>query len=220
MKLPSPLNRAMIARVSNELAQKSKTAEIALPDSKGGETPKQLQTYRTDIYTYFTESTSETQLLYSAENWVKIKLALQTAGPVAVGTIASLAPVLSGHGILLDPDAEPFEAFLPKGTRFYITSETVNRISVTIEPVPWLEQIDLDNIASQNGTRNAVISIGRDIVNALGNLLQGKVPEPAAARVTTPALMPGRAPPPPTIGRIPTLPLLGRIPRLTGLRRR
>jgi hypothetical protein len=168
---PPAINRGTITRVATELSATRKDVDRAMPDSKGSETPKQLQTYRTEIYSYFTESTSETQLLYSAENWVKIKLALQTAGPVAVGTVASLAPALSGRGILLDPDV-PFEAFLAKGTRFYITSETVNRVNVTIEPVPWLEQIDEDSVNAQNGVRKAVMDIGHSIVNAV-NALRG-----------------------------------------------
>jgi hypothetical protein len=165
------MNRGVIARVATEIASTSKEVARALPDSKGNETTKQLQTYRTEIYSYFTEASSETQLMYSAENWVKIKLTLQTAGPVSVGTSASIVPAISGRGILLDTGV-PFETNLAKGTRFYVTSETVNRINVTIEPIPWLEQIDEDAISSQGAVRKAVMDIGHSIVNAV-NALRG-----------------------------------------------
>lgn len=181
---------SLVSSVANSIAASNKEASRALPDSKGGETAKQLQTYRTEIYSYFTESSTETQLLYSAENWVRIKLALQTAGPVAIGTSATLTPVLSGRGILLDPDV-PFEAYLAKGTRFYITSETVNRVNITIEPVPWLEQIDLDSIASQNGVRAAVMAIGSSIVNAISALRGAAKIASSAGKTTLPPCPPG-----------------------------
>jgi hypothetical protein len=133
---------------------------------------------------------------------VRIKLALQTAGPVSVGTSASLAPALSGRGILLDPDV-PFEAYLAKGTRFYITSETVNRVNVTIEPVPWLEQLDIDTVTTQTGVRNAVVAIGERIVDAVNALRSG---------ISTPSSGPAT---PAT--RLPPLPPLREVPRLTGM---
>jgi hypothetical protein len=95
----------------------------------------------TDIYTYFTRSTGENELLYSAEMWVKMTLVLETAGPVAVGTRESVIPVLSGKGILLDPDGEPAVFSIPKGDRIFISAESINRVQVFIEPIPWLEQI-------------------------------------------------------------------------------
>jgi hypothetical protein len=151
------------------LARTSKIADIALPDSKGGETPKTLQTYRTEIYSYFTTPTDTSELMYSAENWVRIKLTLETAGPVAVGTSEQISPVLSGKGRLLNTDVE-FEAYLAKGTRFYITSQTVNRISVTIEPVPWFEQISNEIIETAALVAKASRTAGESIVNAIFRL--------------------------------------------------
>ncbi len=142
------MNPTFIQRVAQTVGARNKEKSRALPDSKGGETPKQLQTYRTEVFSYFTQPSLESALLYSAENWVVLKLFLETAGPVAVGTAASIVPVLSGHGILLDTDEE-YVVTLSKGTRFYIASETINRVSVTIEPIPWLEQIDKDNCEGQ-----------------------------------------------------------------------
>ena len=161
--------RSIVAAVSRTLASTSKEAARALPDSKGGETAKQLQTYRTEIYTYFTVPDGDTQLLYSAENWVRIKLTLETAGPVAVGQSATLNPVLSGRGRLLDTDVE-FEAYLPKGTRLFVVSESVNRISVTIEPVPWLEQLANQQESTTAQIVGAIHSVGAAIVAAIGAL--------------------------------------------------
>lgn len=199
MRLPQ-LSRGLIAKVSADLTAKNKDMSRALPSSKGGETPKQLQTYRTDIYTYFTE-VGGSRLLYSAENWVRIKLKLKTAGPVAIGTSAEITPVLSGHGILLDTNVD-YEAYLAKGTRVFIASESVNRVNITIEPVPWLEQLDNDTIASQDGVKAAVMSIGSAIVAAVNAIRGGKpiesstgrqaeqtpTPSPAAARLLAPGL--------------------------------
>lgn len=179
-------------------------ADRMLPSSKGSETPQQLQTYTTDIFSYFTVSSNETQLLYSAENWVRIKLTLQTAGPVAVGTKQDIAPVLSGHGVLLDTDI-PYEAFLAKGTRFYITSQTVNRVNVQIEPIPWLEQLDEDNVRVQGGVREMVRSSALAIVNAINTLRGAGAPTSSSGR--TAAEMPSAAVPD---GR-------RMIPRLTGV---
>lgn len=95
----------------------------------------------TDIYTYFTKPTGESELLYSAESWVKIELALETAGPVSVGTRESVVPVLSGKGILLESDGEPIEFVMPRGNRLFIASESINRVKVIIEPIPWFEQL-------------------------------------------------------------------------------
>ncbi len=96
---------------------------------------------KTDIYTYFTVPTGITELLYSAESWMRVELVLETAGPVAVSTRDSVTPVLSGKGILLEPDGEPIEFIMPKGNRLFIAAESFNRVKVIIEPIPWLEQI-------------------------------------------------------------------------------
>lgn len=149
MKATAPQNLAALAQQSKEIAR-------AIPNAKGGEQPR-LQTYRTEIYSYFTKPTTDAVLLYSAENWVRVKLELKTAGPVAVGTAQQIAPVLSGKGILLGTN-ESYEANLARGTRLFIISSSINRVSVTIEPVPWLEQIDEDIRRASGATREIVTS--------------------------------------------------------------
>jgi hypothetical protein len=187
--------RGAIAQVARELAGKSKEAARALPDSKGGETAKQLQTYRTEIYTYFTRANGQTELIYSAENWVRIKLQLETAGPVAIGTSANLEPVLSGRGLLLDT-SEEFEANLPKGTRVYIISETINRVSVTIEPIPWLEQISAEATHGYSTIGNRIASAAQLIVDAVGAIRSAAGPATQSNKGTTAAQLPSLAPAP------------------------
>ncbi len=96
---------------------------------------------QTDIYTYFTKADGVTQLLYSAQRWTRIELALETAGPVSIGTRETVMPVLSGQGIILRPTSDWTDFVLPKGDRLFIAAETVNRVKVIVEPIPWQEQI-------------------------------------------------------------------------------
>ncbi len=90
---------------------------------------------KTRMYTYFTSAT-ETKLLYSAEGWVKARLILETAGPVAVGMDQNITPVLSGKGILLPINVE-VEFYLSKGDRIFIAAEAINRVRFIIEPTPY-----------------------------------------------------------------------------------
>ena len=82
-----------------------------------------------------------TPILYNGDRtWAKVTLTLETAGPVAVGTDAVLEPIFSGKGQLLLTDV-PMTFTIGKGSRIYVLATALNRIKVTIEPLPWLEQI-------------------------------------------------------------------------------
>ncbi len=98
---------------------------------------------RTQIYTRFTKANGVTELLYSPENWIRIRLTLETAGPVAVGTSNNLSPVLTGRGILLLVNEE-IDFVIAKGDKVYIVADTINRVKVIIEPIPWLQQLTFD----------------------------------------------------------------------------
>lgn len=92
---------------------------------------------KTEIYTIVTDGTGITRLVHTANTWVKIRLRLENAGSVVVGTRQEIAPVASGRGILLTVNEdEVFE--LNKGERLYIASETVNRVKTFISPIPYL----------------------------------------------------------------------------------
>ncbi len=199
MALPPSVMKNTIAAVAANLASTSKEAARALPLAKGGETPLALQAYRTEVYSYFTSASGQTELIYSAENWVRIKLTLETAGPVSVGTSAELSPVLGGRGRLLDTAVE-FEVYLARGSRFYVISDSINRLSVTIEPVPWLEQLAGDMVTALSSVAQTVANIGAGIVNAV------RATRPATSSSgNTAADLP--CPPPPR----------GLFPRLTSL---
>lgn len=138
------------SRVAGEIAR-------ALPDSKGAEIPKDLQRWRASAYDIFTTTVGQSVNFYSADQWVRMKLVLETAGPVAIGLGNSdILPVLSGKGRLLDVSQE-WEVYLPKGARVYYAASSVNRVGVTIEPVPWLEQISMQ-ISAVAGAVSSVLS--------------------------------------------------------------
>ena len=208
-RFPLPFLPGLAGKVATALGAPNKEMARATPSSKGGETPGQLQTYRTEIYTYFTEPGPE-RLLYSAENWVRLKLTLQTAGPVAVGTRADLTPTLSGKGVLLDTDV-PFEVYLSKGARFYVASGSVNRVTVTVEPIPWLEQLSGQISALGGALAQAAQSIVAGIVAGITSGLKGagasaaarEAALPPAAKVAMPAIAPGPRLPP----RLPSRPI-------------
>ena len=96
---------------------------------------------RTYAQTYFTKVSNETAILYNGDRqWARVTLELETAGPVVVGTQQKITPVLSGKGMLLVTN-EPKTLTIAKGTRLYIASTSINRVTVQVEPLPWLEQI-------------------------------------------------------------------------------
>ncbi len=99
--------------------------------------------HNTEIFTYFTRPAAGTQLLYSAENWVRARLMLETAGFVDIATNRqNITPVGSGKGIQLPLNVE-ITFHLSKSNRIYIASTTVNSVRFIIEPIPWQEQIAL-----------------------------------------------------------------------------
>jgi hypothetical protein len=92
-------------------------------------------------FTYITKADGQTCVLYNGDRrWANVTLNLETAGPVAVGDKANLTGVTSGVGILLVTD-EPRTFRIGKGTRIYIAATAVSRVSVAIEPIPWLEEM-------------------------------------------------------------------------------
>lgn len=109
---------------------------------------------KTRMYTYFTEA-GETKLLYSAETWVKARLILEDAGPVAIGTDQNITPVLSGKGIVL-PTGVEVEFYISRGDRIFIAAEAVNRVRFIIDPIPFLGSIQmaLDAIVNLIGRKS------------------------------------------------------------------
>ena len=107
------------------------------------------------IYTLFTKA-GETRLVYSATTWVQIRLMLENAGPVAVGTRQQIGPALSGKGILLRTN-EWVDFVLAKGDRLFMIAEGVNRVKFVCEQIPWQEQL----LSAQRVTTSAVHGVKR-----------------------------------------------------------
>jgi len=96
----------------------------------------------TEIYTFFARLPTDGQLatIYNGDRqYAQVILTLETAGPVAVSTKQQILPVLSGKGQLLETGV-PLSFVLAKGNRLYVATSSLNRIKVTVQPPPWLEQ--------------------------------------------------------------------------------
>lgn len=96
----------------------------------------------TEMYTFFARPVTDGRfvVLYNGDRqFAQVILTLETAGPVAVSTKQQIDPVLSGKGELLETGV-PLSFFLAKGNRVYVATTSINRIKVTIQPLPWLEQ--------------------------------------------------------------------------------
>lgn len=137
----------------------------------------------TDIFTYFTDTTGKSRLLYSAESWVHIRVRLETAGPVSIGTRESVSPVLSGKGILLTT-GEDEKWILPKGDRVFIAAESVNRVKWSVQPIAYGDQFN-------------VISQIRDAANRMIRAVTGlrKRSAPKAINPAKPPCPPALKPP-------------------------
>jgi hypothetical protein len=97
----------------------------------------------TAISTFFARPTTDGQLavIYNGDRqYAQVVLTLETAGPVAVSTKQQILPVLSGKGQLLETGV-PLTFTLAKGNRLWVATTSLNRIKVTVQPLPWLEQI-------------------------------------------------------------------------------
>ncbi len=112
---------------------------------------------RLQVYTYFTKIPQPGEpppILYNGDRlWARVTLTLETAGPVAVGQASGITPVLSGKGQLLDT-GEPMHFDVAKGSKLYIAATAPNRVKVSIQPLPWMEQI----VALLGGTAQKVIA--------------------------------------------------------------
>lgn len=99
---------------------------------------------RLQVSTYFTKVPVDGEppaVLYNGDRlWTRVRVMLETAGPVAVGQSSDLFPVLSGKGQLLTTGV-PMEFDVAKGNKLYIAAQSVNRVKLTVLPYPWLETI-------------------------------------------------------------------------------
>lgn len=137
MKTTPPKRPGPMSKIDQTSLGNRGIASAPAPDPSHGQN-------RPSITTYFTKVPvvgEQTPVLYSGDRlWSRVTLTLETAGPVAVGQMAQIAPVLSGKGQLLATGV-PTSFDIPKGSKLYIAATAVNRIKVSIQSLPWLEQI-------------------------------------------------------------------------------
>ena len=108
-----------------------------------------------EVYTYFARPAADgtAAILYNGDRQhAQVTLTLETAGPVIVGTKQQLYPVTSGKGARLETGV-PTTFYISKTNRIWVATSSLNRVSVTVQPVPWLEQITglLTSIVSSIG---------------------------------------------------------------------
>lgn len=146
---PPPMSKPRVGNATVISKASSSKIDPVLMDRQiaTGQAPKPTQGWdqKTDAYTFFTKAPIVGQagpdIIYNADRlWATVVLLLETAGPVAWGTKSQITPVLSGKGILLQTGV-PTRITVGKGSRIYVAATTVNRVSVLVEPLPWLEQI-------------------------------------------------------------------------------
>lgn len=156
MSMPPPGRRSKIGPVSLN----RNIAQAPSPSDQVGTGENRIQ-----VSTYFTKALG-TDLLYAGDRiWTRVRLVLLTAGPVAVGQFNDITPVLSGKGLLL-VTGQPVSFDIAKGNRLFIAAQSVNRVSVSIEPYPWLETI--------TGLLGALVSRVASAPSALAGLVSGK----------------------------------------------
>jgi hypothetical protein len=153
--------------------QKSKIGPVSL-DHRVAQSPTPSDTTghaetRINISTYFTSVPGvgdPPAVLYNGDRiWTRVRVTLLTAGPVAVGQLANLFPVLGGAGQLLQPGV-PTTFDIAKGNKLYIAANSVNRVSLTVEPYPWLETLTgllTSLVAAVRGAPSAVKSIASKV---------------------------------------------------------
>ncbi len=123
--------------------------------------------YNTTAYTFFTPAGQVVPFYTATLAWAKITLTLETAGPVEISEKANFT-FLSGQAQALITNV-PLSFTIAKGNTMYLGSSTVNRVKVTVEQFPWLEQIVG---AIQQGLGGLTSAIGSSITSALSSLLK------------------------------------------------
>lgn len=93
-------------------------------------------------FTTFTAAVpSPDPLISSPPNaYLHVRLMLETVGPVAWGFLQNISPPGSGKGRLLIQNVEQ-EIWMPPSTRIYLAATGPNRVGVSVEPMPVLQEI-------------------------------------------------------------------------------
>lgn len=139
---------------------------------------------RTQTSTLITQPTGKTENLFSANFWCRVKVYLETAGPVAVGLGENLSPVLSGKGILLPSGGPELEFELQKGDRLYYIATAINRVKVIVVPEFLQEATEIID----RTTMGIVPGIATAISAAFYGLVGRKAPQEPQKPVCPPPL--------------------------------
>lgn len=151
-EIPITQGRGGVSVAPRSLAAQLPKPKVPSEDQRAGN-------YGTKTATFFTKP-GVISILHAADSpWVQVTMVLETAGPVAFSTAADFS-VTSGTGIQLTTGVER-KVTIAKGSRLYITSTTVNRISYIVEPVAWAEQI-------LGGIVNGLSIVGRMLLSLGG----------------------------------------------------
>lgn len=149
----------------------------------------------TKIFTLFTDAPfGITRNLYSSppDTWTRVRLLLETAGPVSVGTNENLGNVLGGQGIIL-PTGEWVTWDLSSADRLYWVAESINRVKVSIEAIAYGDEYakTLGDIRdAEQGVRKAVVAATPPAMREIEVNVPRVVPRPPAPRM--PAMPPRR----------------------------
>lgn len=123
--------------------------------------------------TIFTFANGQEQQLYTGDrSWAQVTVMLESAGPVAVAFKQNFTPVLSGKGSLLITNI-PRTFICAKGSRIWIAATSINRVQVTVEPLPWLEQLVGLQLES-NAVEGSVVAALRALPAQIAAALRGR----------------------------------------------
>lgn len=139
-------NTTLAARLAAKTRASQASRTLAQPGEPGGGLPQPEPSVRATgtsrIFTAFTTPDGVAREVFASSTWTRVYLILQSAGPVDVGDKPAMDPVLSGKGETLLTGV-PWEVDMAPGQRLYLISNTVDRVSVRIQPIAWQEQMAL-----------------------------------------------------------------------------
>lgn len=168
------MSRSISRAIIDEMNAPNKEAARALPDNRGGETPKQLQNDRTVISSSIVPA-GQAQLLFTSQNWVIVTVTLRSPTQAVIATNDAILPVSSFFGRPLIQD-EPFKVTVPRATTIYVASEATSRFDLIVEPIPWFQQIS----AEIRAVTSAVIGAAASLREAIALAAQGRSISPPA----------------------------------------
>lgn len=181
-----------------------------MADLTGSKTPGLAPAPKTEFQnaaqarTLLTENTgSDSRPIYTGDQtrWTRVTFRLISAGGVvAVGFSQNVSPPLSGRGEQL-LYGEALTLTVPPAMRVYYAADSRQRISFSVEPFPWLEQIlitskgILDALSSVLRRPTAAAAAGAPVATGTPRTIQSIGSPPTQTRVIPGAH--GRSPLPP-----------------------